>query len=429
MTRVFPQDERDALLYHVLAQEPGLVIVFVNAISALRRLISLLKILRLPAEGLHGNMQQRARLKTLDRFRAAIQPPPGEQEQASPPPKEPTTAPNSKPRRVSVLVATDVAARGIDVKGVDLVVHYQIPLSADTYVHRSGRTGRADAEGASVALVVPSERGRYKRMLSALGRGRDGALPAHPTVEVAVSEAKRRLALARRIDALAHAKHRDAADAEWRRTNAAELGIELDSDEEREGNAARVFADAERRRKERASAKAKRAFERARARRRREGSDDDASDASDEDGSSSSSSSSDGDGMSDLVAAGFDRDDQASHARLGAHETREREEARLRAELDAALETPLGRAAERRLGVASAKYPTRGDGGERLAEAKRRREANGPPGEEGRRRVRGRRRRAHAQGGKRRAERWAPRRGAAGRTESGPRRGDASDGE
>ncbi len=386
MPRFFSQDERDALLYHVLAQEPGLVIVFVNAISALRRLISLLKILRLPAEGLHGNMQQRARLKTLDRFRAAIQPPPGEQEQASPPPKEPTTAPNSKPRRVSVLVATDVAARGIDVKGVDLVVHYQIPLSADTYVHRSGRTGRADAEGASVALVVPSERGRYKRMLSALGRGRDGALPAHPTVEVAVSEAKRRLALARRIDALAHAKHRDAADAEWRRTNAAELGIELDSDEEREGNAARVFADAERRRKERASAKAKRAFERARARRRRDGADDDASDASDasdEDGSSSSSSSSDGDGMSDLVAAGFDRDDQASHARLGAHETREREEARLRAELDAALETPLGRAAERRLGVASAKYPTRGDGGERLAEAKRRREdrADHPGGE------------------------------------------------
>ena len=406
MTRVFPQDERDALLYHVLAQEPGLVIVFVNAISALRRLISLLKILRLPAEGLHGNMQQRARLKTLDRFRAAIQPPPGEQEQASPPTKGPTTAP--KPRRVSVLVATDVAARGIDVKGVDLVVHYQIPLSADTYVHRSGRTGRADAEGASVALVVPSERGRYKRMLSALGRGRDGALPAHPTVEVAVSEAKRRLALARRIDALAHAKHRDAADAEWRRTNAAELGIELDSDEEREGNAARVFADAERRRKERASAKAKRAFERARARRRRDGSDDDASDVSDDDGSSSSSSSSDGDGMSDLVAAGFDRDDQASHARLGAHETREREEARLRAELDAALETPLGRAAERRLGVASAKYPTRGDGGERLAEAKRRREdradhpgrkgADGSAGVGAARMLKGGKRRAEAMG-------------------------------
>ena len=407
MTRFFPQDERDALLYHVLAQEPGLVIVFVNAISALRRLISLLKILRLPAEGLHGNMQQRARLKTLDRFRAAIQPPPGEQEQASPPPKEPTTAPKPKPRRVSVLVATDVAARGIDVKGVDLVVHYQIPLSADTYVHRSGRTGRADAEGASVALVVPSERGRYKRMLSALGRGRDGALPAHPTVEVAVSEAKRRLALARRIDALAHAKHRDAADAEWRRTNAAELGIELDSDEEREGNAARVFADAERRRKERASAKAKRAFERARARRRRGGSDDDASDASDDDGSSSSSSSSDGDGMSDLVAAGFDRDDQASHARLGAHETREREEARLRAELDAAPRRRR-RAAERRLAVASAKYPTRGDGGERLAEAKRRREeradhperkgADGSAGVGAARMLKGGKRRAEAMG-------------------------------
>ena len=65
------QDERDALLYHILTQQPGLVIVFVNAISALRRLLSLLKILQLPVEGLHGNMQQRARLKYLDRFRAA----------------------------------------------------------------------------------------------------------------------------------------------------------------------------------------------------------------------------------------------------------------------------------------------------------------------------------------------------------------------
>ena len=96
---------------------------------------------------------------------------------------------------------------------------------------------------------------------------------------------------------------------------------------------------------------------------------------------------------------------EPSHARLGAHETREREEARLRAELDAALETPLGRAAERRLGVASAKYPTRGDGGERLAEAKRRREDRADhPGKKGADGSAGVGAACMLKGGKRRAE-------------------------
>ena len=116
------EDERDALLYHILSQQPGLVIVFVNAISALRRLLSILKILKLPVEGLHGSMQQRARLKYLDRFRSSVG----------------GGGCGGGKNTTSVLVATDVAARGLDVKGIDLVVHYQVPLSADTYVHRSG---------------------------------------------------------------------------------------------------------------------------------------------------------------------------------------------------------------------------------------------------------------------------------------------------
>jgi ATP-dependent RNA helicase DDX24/MAK5 len=232
-TRPFHEDERDALLYHILSQQPGLVIVFVNAISALRRLVALLKILKLPVEGLHGSMQQRARLKYLDRFR-----------QGAAGAGASSTFGNKK--TTSVLVATDVAARGLDVKGIDLVVHYQVPLSADTYVHRSGRTGRAMAEGASVCLVTPGERQRYRTLLRALKK--DGPLPAFPTVEVAVAEAKRRLVLARRLDKLVHTKQRDGAEAEWRRTNAAALGIELDSDEE-EDAALLTFAAAGKRNK------------------------------------------------------------------------------------------------------------------------------------------------------------------------------------
>jgi len=260
------QDERDALLYHILTQQPGLVIVFVNAISALRRLLSLLKILQLPVEGLHGNMQQRARLKYLDRFRAAALSEGTNESSAASVGAGP--AGGGEKKRTSVLVATDVAARGIDIKGVDLVVHYQVPTSADTYVHRSGRTGRARNEGASVVLVTPGERTRYRALLRALKRV-TRPLPAFPTVETAVAEARRRLSLAKRLDKIAHAKQRDAADAEWRRANAAELGIELDSDEDADADAVLVFNAADKKAKSKMAQKAHRAFERAKAREAR----------------------------------------------------------------------------------------------------------------------------------------------------------------
>ena len=102
--------------------------------SAIRRVASILKILGLAAEPLHAQQQQRQRLKALDRFKASEQ---------------------------GVLVATDVAARGLDVRGVATVVHFQLPASADTYIHRSGRTGRAAEAGVSIALVSPKEAPRW----------------------------------------------------------------------------------------------------------------------------------------------------------------------------------------------------------------------------------------------------------------------------
>jgi ATP-dependent RNA helicase DDX24/MAK5 len=348
-------------LYHILTQQPGLVIVFVNAISALRRLLSLLKILQLPVEGLHGNMQQRARLKYLDRFRAAALSEGTNESSAASVGAGP--AGGGEKKRTSVLVATDVAARGIDIKGVDLVVHYQVPTSADTYVHRSGRTGRARNEGASVVLVTPGERTRYRALLRALKR--DGPLPAFPTVETAVAEARRRLSLAKRLDKIAHAKQRDAADAEWRRANAAELGIELDSDEEGDATTVRVIENAKKTMKEKRKAKAAKAFAKAAA-KKKAGDSSPASD-SESDSSGSESGSDDDDMMDDLVAKGFDPDDQTSHARLGAYERGEAEESRLRTALDAMLATPLGIKAAGRLGTASVRYPSRGEGGVKLA--------------------------------------------------------------
>ena len=63
-----------------------------------------------------------------------------------------------KSGKYRVLVATDIAARGIDVKGVDLVINYDMPMQSADYVHRIGRTARAGAEGHAISFVLPEER-------------------------------------------------------------------------------------------------------------------------------------------------------------------------------------------------------------------------------------------------------------------------------
>lgn len=131
-----PQNEKEAHLYLLLRAHSGRTIIFCNAITCLRRLRSLLALMLVPVFALQGSMQQRARLKALDRFKAT---------------------------QHGVLLATDVAARGLDIPGVQLVIHFQLPRSAEVYVHRAGRTARGDAGGLSVALIDPSEQKSYRR--------------------------------------------------------------------------------------------------------------------------------------------------------------------------------------------------------------------------------------------------------------------------
>jgi superfamily II DNA/RNA helicase len=83
------------------------------------------------AGALHGDMHQKERSRTLQRLRE---------------------------RRMRVLVATDVAARGIDVPGINLVVNYDAPRQAQDYVHRIGRTGRAGRAGVAVTFLARGER-------------------------------------------------------------------------------------------------------------------------------------------------------------------------------------------------------------------------------------------------------------------------------
>ena len=131
-------------MYHFLLRYPGRTIVFLSSIDGIRRLHPLLVLLGLNVVQLHSGMQQRARLKSLDRFKSATN---------------------------SILLATDVAARGLDIPSVSHVVHYQLPRSADVYVHRSGRTARAGKEGLALQLVAPEEKQMQRLLMASLGKG------------------------------------------------------------------------------------------------------------------------------------------------------------------------------------------------------------------------------------------------------------------
>ena len=116
-----------------LLADPALarVIVFTRTKHGANRVAEHLQKAGVAAEAIHGNKSQGARERALEQFRAG---------------------------RARVLVATDIAARGIDVDGITHVVNYEIPNIPESYVHRIGRTARAGAAGIAISLCDPSER-------------------------------------------------------------------------------------------------------------------------------------------------------------------------------------------------------------------------------------------------------------------------------
>ena len=123
-------------------EEPdGLTLVFVNTKRAVDSLARQLRAQGLPAVAMHGDMTQQAREKALQRF---------------------------EEKHVGVLIATDVAARGLDLDDITLVVNYDPPQDDKGYVHRVGRTARAGRTGTSVTFVTPEQLGDVSRMAARL---------------------------------------------------------------------------------------------------------------------------------------------------------------------------------------------------------------------------------------------------------------------
>ncbi|OCH86850.1 DEAD-domain-containing protein [Obba rivulosa] len=194
--------DKDAYLYYFLLRYPGRTLVFLSSIDGIRRLLPLLDLLGLPAFPLHSQLEQRQRLKNLDRFKST---------------------PNA------ILLATDVAARGLDVPAVDHVVHYQAPRAADAYVHRNGRTARAMRRGFSLLLCAPDERRVVRAMLGSLGRQEED-IPEMPVDLYLLDKLKARIQLARGIDTAQHKVRKEKHERNWLKEAAEAMEIELDSD-------------------------------------------------------------------------------------------------------------------------------------------------------------------------------------------------------
>jgi superfamily II DNA/RNA helicase len=137
--------------------ERGLTLVFVRTKRGADRLVKRLASNRVSAVAMHGDKSQGQRERALANFEAGV---------------------------VDTLVATDVAARGIDVAGITHVINYDIPATRDDYVHRIGRTARAGASGVGVTLVAHDQARELVSMVGGLGLHRElelGGLPSDAT--------------------------------------------------------------------------------------------------------------------------------------------------------------------------------------------------------------------------------------------------------
>jgi ATP-dependent RNA helicase RhlE len=131
----------DTLIEHIESAE-GLTLVFARTKRGADRLVQKLGRQNVSAVAMHGDMSQRARERALAQFESG---------------------------RVKTLVATDVAARGLDLDDVTQVINFDPPDEAKGYVHRTGRTGRAGRDGTAITLVLPEQQAETSHVARRLG--------------------------------------------------------------------------------------------------------------------------------------------------------------------------------------------------------------------------------------------------------------------
>lgn len=198
-----PEEKDLFLVYYLLQSAARKTLVFVNSIDILKRVAPVLEVFGIATTSLHAQMQQRQRLQHLDKFRDAER---------------------------MVLVTSDVSARGLDIPAVELVVHYHLPPGCDTFVHRSGRTARAQRSGTSLSLVAPQELPLETAITKKLALP-GGELPAFPADLQAVERLRELVDLARQIETLQGQLSKATKEQSWAAKAAEDLGIDLDDED------------------------------------------------------------------------------------------------------------------------------------------------------------------------------------------------------
>uniref|UniRef100_A0A1A9WIT4 ATP-dependent RNA helicase n=1 Tax=Glossina brevipalpis TaxID=37001 RepID=A0A1A9WIT4_9MUSC len=194
-----PIECKDYYLYYFVQRHPGRTIVFCNSIDCVKRLATLFGILDCQPLPLHANMAQKQRLKNMEKF--CDQP-------------------------CGLLIATDVAARGLDIPNVEHVIHYQVPRTSENYIHRSGRTARANKNGITVIIMEPGELKSYVKLCKTLKKTED--LPLFPISEHYLKAVKERVDLAREVDHEELKLKRVQTEMGWMKKHAEEMDMVID---------------------------------------------------------------------------------------------------------------------------------------------------------------------------------------------------------
>ena len=204
------QKHKDMYLYAYLTTtqmgSSGPCLVFCNSIAAVRRIGETLKILGLPVRMLHAQMAQKSRMAALESLQ--------------------------KPKSRSIVVATDVAARGLDVSSITSVVHYDVPRAIDTFVHRAGRTARGvgkTAFGSSISLVSAAEEKSQRAICQAIDSDTKEFKPI-PLDGQLLSAAQERTNLAARIVECESIESKASKQNQWFVQAAEDAGLDLDED-------------------------------------------------------------------------------------------------------------------------------------------------------------------------------------------------------
>ena len=198
-------EDKDYYVYAFLSENQGKrILIFVNSIGCLRRLVSILTILNIKVYGLHAEMQQRQRLKNLDRF---------------------------KVENNAVIICTDIAARGIDIPAVPIIIHYQLPRTSETYIHRVGRTARAGCHGMSLAIIGESSTDTYnwKRINNVLA-STDRIIQRYDIPLAMMKRVRERMSIARQIDIALNSEKKTTSHRDWFQRHAAEMDMIVDEE-------------------------------------------------------------------------------------------------------------------------------------------------------------------------------------------------------